>query len=289
MQVIENDFLKATIKAKGAELSGLQQKQTGIEYIWQADPAFWGKHSPVLFPVVGTLKNNGFLFEGREYPLGRHGFARDMDFLAVKAGPDSVTFRLEASGATLSIFPFPFRFDITYVLDAATLRVIYDVVNTGGKELFFSVGGHPAFRVPLDAGLAYGDYYLEFDEEEDAGRWPISAEGLIEKAPVPFFHQSGRLPLTKSLFYQDALVFKYLRSASVSLRSDKGSAGITVDIGEFPYLGIWAAKNADFVCIEPWCGIADSVEADRQITHKEGINRLVPGKAFNRAWSVHCF
>lgn len=289
MQVIENDFLKATIKAKGAELSGLQQKQTGIEYIWQADPVFWGKHSPVLFPVVGTLKNNGFLFEGREYPLGRHGFARDMDFLAVKAGPDSVTFRLEASGATLSIFPFPFRFDITYVLDAATLRVIYDVVNTGGKELFFSVGGHPAFRVPLDAGLAYGDYYLEFDEEEDAGRWPISVEGLIEKAPVPFFHQSGRLPLTKSLFYQDALVFKYLRSASVSLRSDKGSAGITVDIGEFPYLGIWAAKNADFVCIEPWCGIADSVEADRQITHKEGINRLVPGKAFNRAWSVHCF
>lgn len=289
MQVIENDFLKATIKAKGAELSGLQQKQTGIEYIWQADPVFWGKHSPVLFPVVGTLKNNGFLFEGREYPLGRHGFARDMDFLAVKAGPDSVTFRLEASGATLSIFPFPFRFDITYVLDAATLRVIYDVVNTGGKELFFSVGGHPAFRVPLDAGLAYGDYYLEFDEEEDAGRWPISAEGLIEKAPVPFFHQSGRLPLTKSLFYQDALVFKYLRSSSVSLRSDKGSAGITVDIGEFPYLGLWAAKNADFVCIEPWCGIADSVEADRQITHKEGINRLVPGKAFNRAWSVHCF
>jgi galactose mutarotase-like enzyme len=289
MQVIENDFLKATIKAKGAELSGLQHKQTGIEYIWQADPAFWGKHSPVLFPVVGTLKNNGFLFEGKEYPLGRHGFARDMDFSVAEIARDSVTFRLEASEATLAIFPFPFRFDITYLLKAATLTVIYEVINTGGRELFFSVGGHPAFRVPLEAGLVYEDYYLEFDEEEDAGRWPISPEGLIEKAPLPFFNRSGRIPLTKSLFYQDALVFKYLRSSSVSLRSGKGGAGITVDVGEFPYLGIWAAKNADFVCIEPWCGIADSVEADRQIIRKEGINRLVPGNTFNRAWSVHCF
>jgi galactose mutarotase-like enzyme len=238
---------------------------------------------------VGTLKNNGFLFEGKEYRLGRHGFARDMDFSVVKTSRDSVTFRLEASDTTLAIFPFAFRFDITYLLKAATLTVIYEVINTGGKELFFSVGGHPAFRVPLEAGLRYEDYYLEFDEEEDAGRWPISAEGLIEKAPLPFFNHSERIPLTKALFYRDALVFKYLRSSSVSLRPGKSGAGITVDVGEFPYLGIWAAKNADFVCIEPWCGIADSVEADRQIIHKEGINRLMPGNTFNRAWSVHCF
>ena len=179
MQVIENDFLKVTIKTKGAELSGLQHKQTGIEYMWQADPAFWGKHSPVLFPVVGALKNNGFLFQGKEYPLGRHGFARDMDFSVAEANGNSVTFRLEASDATLSIFPFAFRFDITYLLNADMLTVTYDVINTGGKELFFSVGGHPAFRVPLEAGLAYENYYLEFDEEENVGRWAIFPESLI--------------------------------------------------------------------------------------------------------------
>lgn len=289
MQIIENDFLKVSLKTKGAELSGLQHKHTGLEYIWQADPAFWGKHSPVLFPIVGTLKNDSFLFGGNEYHLGRHGFARDMDFSISDAVQDSVRFRLESSAATFLKYPFSFRFDIIYTLQQATLKVEYSIVNTGDSDMFFSVGGHPAFRAPLETGLSYEDYYLEFNEPEDAGRWPISAQGLIEKTPIPFFDHTNKIYLTKSLFYQDALVFKRLRSSSVCLRSDKSSAGIRFDFGEFPYLGIWAAKNADFVCIEPWSGIADSVDTDQQIVTKEGINRLAAGNTFSRSWSVHCF
>lgn len=289
MQIIENDFLKAVIKIKGAELSSLQHKQTGAQYIWQADPAYWGKHSPVLFPVVGTLKNNSFLFENKEFHLGRHGFARDMDFSIVESERDSIKFRLDASASTLIKFPFKFSFEIEYALLNTSLKVTYSIVNTGDFEMFFSVGGHPAFNVPLEMGLTYQDYYLEFDEMENAGRWPISAEGLIEKSPVPFFENTNKFQLTKPLFYQDALVFKHLRSKSVNLRSEKGSAGIRFDFNEFPYLGIWAAKDADFVCIEPWCGIADSVDTNSQLIDKEGINWLAAGNIFNRSWTIHCF
>lgn len=289
MQIIENDFLKAVIKIKGAELSSLQHKQTGAQYIWQADPAYWGKHSPVLFPVVGTLKNNSFLFENKEFHLGRHGFARDKDFSIVESERDSIKFRLDASASTLIKFPFKFSFEIEYALLNTSLKVTYSIVNTGDFEMFFSVGGHPAFNVPLEMGLTYQDYYLEFDEMENAGRWPISAEGLIEKSPVPFFENTNKFQLTKPLFYQDALVFKHLRSKSVNLRSEKGSAGIRFDFNEFPYLGIWAAKDADFVCIEPWCGIADSVDTNSQLIDKEGINWLAAGNIFNRSWTIHCF
>lgn len=289
MQIIENDFLKAAFKAKGAELSSLQHKETGVEYIWKADPVFWGKHSPVLFPIVGTLRSDSFIFRDKEYHLGRHGFARDMDFSIEESKRDSIKFRLDASVSTLIKFPFKFSFEIAYTLLNNSLKVTYSVVNTGDNEMYFSVGGHPAFQVPLEAGLSYEDYYLEFNECEDAGRWPISVQGLIEKSPVPFFNNTNKIQLTKPLFYQDALVFKHLRSSVVNLRSEKGSAGIRFDFSGFPYLGIWAAKDANFVCIEPWCGIADSVDTDSQIIAKEGINRLAVGETFNRSWTIECY
>lgn len=284
--IIENEFLKAEIKSKGAELCGLTDKATQLNYMWKGDPAFWGKHSPVLFPIVGALKDNTYYYGDKSYQLGRHGFARDRDFEVLEKSENEITFLLESDEETLQQFPFAFRFKIKYALSGKELTVTYSVVNPSDQPLLFSVGGHPAFALPLAEGTVYEDYYLEFEYEEAAGRWPISAEGLIEEAPVPIFSNSKKLPLSKSLFYKDALVFKQLRSQKLTLKTDKAAGGVEFKYPGFPYLGIWAAKNADFVCIEPWCGIADSVNSNQQFTDKEGINVLASGRVFERTWSV---
>jgi len=289
MPVISNEILEVNILKRGAELTSIVSKSTGLEYMWNADPAFWAKTSPVLFPIVGTLKNDTYYYEGKAYQLGRHGFAREKEFTVTAQTAASVTFTLVTDESTLKNYPFHFRFDITYEVINNTLSVTYKVLNTGNTELLFSVGGHPAFKVPLVEGAAYADYYLQFEKKETTGRWPISKDGLIETKPVSLLENSHRIPLSKELFLQDALVFKNLKSSKVSLKSSATSHGLLFDYTGFPFLGIWAAKNADFVCIEPWCGIADSVSTDQQLINKEGINKLDAGDAFERNWSVSLF
>ncbi|MBS1574038.1 MAG: aldose 1-epimerase family protein, partial [Bacteroidetes bacterium] len=254
MYTIENEIVRVVIKSAGAELESIYNKHTALEYLWDANPVFWAKKSPVLFPLVGTLKKDTYYFEGKSYLLSRHGFARDMDFVVTSQQKDSVTFLLESNNSTLTKYPFSFRFSIIYTIAENQLRVTYKILNTGNKKMFFSVGGHPAFKVPLAVNTAYPDYYLQFNKPETTGKWPISKDGLIQKTPEPFFNNSTHLPLTKDLFYKDALVFKHLNSDKISLLSDKTPHGLEFDFTGFPYLGIWAAKNADFVCIEPWCG-----------------------------------
>jgi galactose mutarotase-like enzyme len=289
MYTIENEVLKVVIKTKGAELESIYNKKTGLEYMWSGDPAFWGKKSPILFPIVGTLKKDTYYYDGKSYSLPRHGFAREMDFIAAEQKKDSATFVLESNESTAAKYPFSFHFSIRYTIASNQLTVTYAVINTGNREMLFSVGAHPAFNVPLADKTVYSDYYLEFNKSENAGRWPISKDGLIEKTTEPLFNNSKKLSLSKELFYKDALVFKQLDSDKVSLLSDKTPHGLEFDFPGFPYLGIWAAKNADFVCIEPWCGIADNVDTDQQLTNKEGINNLKANDSFERSWSVTLF
>lgn len=289
MPVISNEFLEVNIIEKGAELTSIINKNTGLEYMWNADPAFWAKTSPVLFPIVGMLKNDTYYYEGKSYHLARHGFARETKFTIAAREADSITFTLSNTASTIEVYPFHFSFDITYKVINDTLSVTYKITNTGNVKLFFSVGGHPAFKIPLTGGTAYTDYYLQFDKKENASRWPISKEGLIGTESEPLLENTDRIPLSKELFLQDALVFKNLKSSKVSLKSSATSHGLLFDYTGFPFLGIWAAKNADFVCIEPWCGIADSVSTDQQFINKEGINKLDAGDVFERSWSVTLF
>jgi galactose mutarotase-like enzyme len=286
---IHNHILAVAVATKGAELQSIINKTTGIEYMWSADPAFWGKKSPVLFPIVGGLKNNQYSYNGNTYTLGRHGFARDMEFTITEHLKDTITFTLVDSEETLKNYPFRFSFSVTYTLQENIVQVTYTVKNTDDKPLLFSVGGHPAFAVPVVAGTSYTDYYLQFSNSETAGRWPLSAGGQIEDHTTPLLANTTKLPLTKELFYEDALVFKHLASDAITLKSDATMHGLTVRFGGFPYMGIWAAKNADFVCIEPWCGIADSVNATGELAEKEGINTLLPQDVFERSWMVELF
>lgn len=286
MITIQNTQLQARIHPKGAELVSLVLLDTQFEFMWDGNPAFWGKHSPVLFPIVGGLKNNTYKYHNQSYQLPRHGFARDKTFAIEQQQTDSVTFLLTHDESTLAVYPFEFAFRVRYQLRDNQLEVSYLIENPSEDLLWFSVGGHPAFKVPLTAGTQYQDYLLSFNQKEDWARWPLTADGLIEKTPISLLSQATDLPLSKALFYEDALVFKGFRSDSVLLHSPKSPHSLRFDFSGFPYLGIWAIKDADFVCIEPWCGIADSVNHNQDLTQKEGIIAL-PGKGhFERTWQV---
>jgi galactose mutarotase-like enzyme len=286
MFTIENEQLKVSIHPKGAELQSLYHKDYQLEYMWGGDPAFWGKHSPLLFPIVGTLKGNTYYFGGKAYSLPRHGFARDREFAVESQRPDAITFLLRSDEQTRAVYPFDFELRVGYRLVSNKVATMYQVRNPSSEPIYFSIGGHPAFRVPLIAGMEYSDYYLEFDGVETLPRWPISKDGLIERLPLPLLQDTAVLPLRKELFAKDALVLKHPISTGVTLRSGGTERRLRMDFPGFPYLGIWAAPNADFVCIEPWCGIADSVDSDQQWVEKEGINQLEGGGIFQRTWTA---
>ncbi len=286
MTVIENAQLKATIRHRGAELVSLFNKDHQLEYMWKGDPAYWAKHSPVLFPIVGSLKENVYYINNTAYQMARHGFARDSKFTEERKESDRVDFLLVSSSETKKNYPFAFEFRIHYSLHDNQLSVGYSITNKGKEDMYFSVGGHPAFAIPLSENTHYTDYYLEFEKNETAARWPISAAGLIKTESLPFLQDAGKLPLSKDLFFEDAIVLKNLSSSFICLKSGSTPHGWKFDFTDFPYLGIWAVRNADFVCIEPWCGIADSTDSDQQLIHKEGINRLPPTGIFSRVWTV---
>lgn len=283
---IENDQIRVGVKAMGAELFSLLDVKTRRQYMWKADPAFWGKTSPVLFPIVGTLRDNKYKYHGREYTLPRHGFAREMQFDILSTTAINATFTLRSSERTLAHFPFPFRLDIGYSVEGTTVFVNYHVYNEGVSDMYFSLGAHPAFAVPVVEGLHYEDYFLQFNQRETAPRWRIDAAGLIERVATPCLDNSERLDLRKDLFYKDAIVLKHLSSRLVSLRHRSDPHGLDFRFDDFPFMGIWAARDADFVCIEPWCGIADSTDHNYDLTTKEGIVKLAPKAAWTRRWSV---
>lgn len=284
--LVENDNLLVGIKSKGAELFSIRSKKTGLEYMWNGDPAFWAKSSPILFPIVGTLKEDTYVYKNKSYNLSRHGFARDMEFEVTESANDFAEFTLKSSPATIGRYPFEFRLKVRYSLKGGTLHVNNTVGNAGAEEMYFSIGGHPAFKVPLTDGTRYEDYYLLFNKVEEAPRWPISDKGLIETNPVAFIQNTNRIQLTRNLFEQDAIVLKHLHSDCVSIRSAKHDHGLDFYFEGFPFFGIWAARNADFVCLEPWCGIADAVHHNQELTSKEGIEKISAGESWSREWKV---
>lgn len=283
---ITNGQLAVTINKKGAELQSIQLNE--LEYLWQADANYWGKHSPVLFPIVGELKDGKYIFDGKGYFLPRHGFARDKIFEVEQTSETSATFTLHSNDETLGVYPFQFIFQIQYEIKQHTLYCSYIVQNVNDIDMYFSVGGHPAFRVPLQDSLQYTDYTLEFNNDNILNRFLLN-NGLTKDKTEAVALNKNKLNLTPSLFYNDAIVLKHIASDQIKLYSEKDEHGLAFSFRGFPYFGIWAAKDALFVCLEPWCGIADNVHHDHQLTNKEGINQLAAGEAWKRTWSVELF
>lgn len=286
MIYISNDKLSVKISEKGAELQSIQCN--GFEYLWQADPAFWPRHSPVLFPFIGELKDGKYIFQDVEYKMPRHGFARDKVFSTEQKSDASAIFALHSATESLNIYPFGFIFKVVYSLDASRLSCTYVVENSDDKTIYFSVGGHPAFKVPLRDTLQYTDYRLKFDNDDVLEKYVLH-NGLTGDDTEIITLYNKELQLHPSLFYADAIVLKHIGSRQIDLVTGKDSHGLRFTFDGFPFFGIWAAKDAPFVCLEPWCGIAGNSRHDYQLIHKEGINQLAAGESWRRTWSVEIF
>lgn len=286
MITISNEQLTVVIHEKGAELQSI--KLNGLEYLWQANPGFWGKYSPVLFPIIGELKNGKYFFNEKEYHLPRHGFARDKIFEPRKIDEANVIFTLQSDKETLQVYPFPFIFRLQYAVKGRQLFCTYIVENSGADEMYFSAGGHPAFKVPLIETLEYMDYALKFTKDEYLQRFLLH-NGLTGEDAETIPLDDHILRLHPSLFYDDAIVLKTLASKEITLFSIKDPHSLTFHFEGFPYFGIWASKDAPFICLEPWCGIADNIHHRGELIHKEGINSLSAGDIWQRTWSVELF
>ncbi len=283
---LENDNYKVGIESRGAELQHFIKKDEELELIWQADPQVWASHAPTLFPIVGELPNGSYTYEDETYHMKRHGFARHKEFKLVDEHHDKLVFELTHDDETLEQYPFKFTLLVAYKLEWNKLSVTYLVRSDDDHALYFSVGGHPGFNVPLYPNEKYTDYYLAFDEEETLSRYLLSPDGLQNGDTERVLQQERVLPLNHSYFEKDALVFKNLNSCKVTLASHTNPRAIEFDFDGFPYLGIWAKPEGNFVCIEPWCGIAGRVGETGELREKEGIQELAPKQSFERTFSI---
>lgn len=288
MIILCNQDIEASIHPLGAELQRLRNKATGLDHLWSGDAAYWGKFSPVLFPFVGSLVRGQYSHKGTVHTMPRHGFAREKMFLAEQKTDTEAFFTLEDDEQTRMAYPFRFALRLGYQLSGPRLTVTYTVCNTGDEEMYFSIGGHPAFAVPLVPELGYEDYRLVFSEAETAGRWGLK-DGLLLDEEKPFLQDERVVPLSKALFAEDAIVLKGLRSATLTLCSDRDPHGMHFGIEGWPHLGIWAAPGAPFVCIEPWQGHADPLVHDGVLHAKPGIVALPAGVDWERSWWVSLF
>ncbi|MBU1820423.1 MAG: aldose 1-epimerase family protein [Bacteroidetes bacterium] len=284
---IKNEWLSVSVREIGAELCRIKSVKSEKEYLWDGNPDIWASHAPVLFPIVGELKEGTYYYEGNRYQLPRHGFVRNNPKVqCTDQSESSLTFSLEYDEDSLLVYPFRFRLSITYALDGPRIVIQHRVENLDDKTMYFSLGAHPAFCIPHHEHESYDDYYLEFAQKETAARWLLIGKGLLSGETEPVLNDTAILPLRHELFSEDALVFKKLVSSQVSLRSKKSPEVVTVRYEDFPYLGVWAKPHGDYVCIEPWLGVADSADTDQQLINKEGILELGTGAIFNAAFTI---
>jgi galactose mutarotase-like enzyme len=275
--ILSNDNLSVTIKHLGAEITNIQTND-GLELIWQAHPKIWARHAPILFPIVGKLKNDQYKCNGKIYQMTQHGFARDLSFIQTASNHNSVTFQLVENSQTLAIFPFHFLLEINYILIGYKLTINYTVKNTGQTILPFSIGAHPGFSCPHRADENYDDYYLEFEQEEELIHHKLTQGLRSGDTGQPL--KSKYIHLSTSLFDEDALIFNTLKSKYIQLKNRQGNFTLEVGIEGWPWLGIWSKPNAPFVCIEPWHGITDIANTSGEFNDKEGLLFLKPDEEF---------
>jgi galactose mutarotase-like enzyme len=277
---IRSSQLQVGVKHHGAELCSILDSR-GTEYLWQGDPDIWAGQAPILFPIVGKLKDNSYRYQGRVYSLQGHGFANKSDFKLVDQSADALCFQLAPSDTTRNMYPFEFVLNITYILSGTTLAVTYRVTNNGDDVMPFSIGAHPGFACSWGDNDRPEDYYLEFAEPETVQRHVLDKNHLLSDTTEPGLNNSNILRITKNIFNNDALIFLDLKSERVTLCSDKHSRQLTMEFPGFPHLGIWAKPAAPYVCIEPWYGHDDPAGADGNIMNKPGIIKLEAGDTFS--------
>lgn len=285
--ILENENLKVTVAEHGAEVKSIIRKKDEKELMWQADAAYWGRTSPVLFPLVGNYFEKKSVYNGKTYEMGQHGFARDMEFRCVEKTKDRLTFLLEDDESTHEKYPFGFQLQITYVLDETKVQVQWNVKNTNDTKMYFSIGAHPAFNCNLNESKMKFEKDGKPCEKLIANIIASDGSGCLSKEQDVFSLQDGVLPLSDELFSKDALVIEDEQANRVSLLDKDGETVVTVTCPT-PLFGVWSpvGKCAPFVCIEPWFGRCDRVGFSQKLEEREYGNRLLPGEEFEGGYEM---
>ena len=286
MVELQNEQLSVVISEKGAELQSIKDAN-GKEYLWQADPNFWPRHSPILFPIVCSVNNDTYRIEGKEYHLPRHGFARDTEFKLIAQSERKVTFALESSEETKKVYPYDFTLSISYILDDKKIGVIWHVLNTDTQEIHFQIGGHPAFNVP---GMKTGENQygrIRLDNEESLDGLKSYIDGSHEMTEVPVEAEQGIIEFCDNTWRNDSVKIHKSQVHRAELLGPEGEPEVTVDF-RTPVIAFWSPyqKNAPFVCIEPWYGLGDPRGFEGEFKDKPLMNHLQPGASFMSRYDI---
>lgn len=286
MKTISNSRLTIQVSEHGAELCSIVAD--GKEYLWQADPAFWKRHSPVLFPFVGSVWENEYRYAGKAYAMSQHGFARDMDFTLVSQSDDEVRYRLLSNEESLKKYPFPFCLEIGYRLKGNQIEVIWEVKNTGTETMYFQIGAHPAFYYPNFNPETTKRGFFGFDRKEGLTYTLISEKGCSDpETEYPLHLSDGLLPIDTHTFDKDALILENSQVKKVTLFDEDRRPVLTLHFTA-PVVGLWSppSKNAPFVCIEPWYGRCDRAHFNGELKDKDWEEHLAPGEVFKGGYII---
>ena len=285
---LENESIILTIDLKGAELKSLVRKSDHQEYMWNGDEAFWGRTSPILFPVVGRFFKDHYIHEGKTYSISQHGFARDREFTLVEKSEDEIVMRLDSDDASRAVYPFDYALEIGYKVNKSEVIVSWKVVNTGESVMYFSIGGHPGFLCPLNADEKQEEYSVKFSPASDCLESRLLEGGYASQQIEEYvLEEGGILPLTDGIFDGDALVIEGNQAQQVSLLKPDGTEYLSVSF-DAPLFGIWSPpkKHAPFVCIEPWYGRCDPVGYEGELKDREWGNFLESGAVFETSYKI---
>lgn len=283
---IKNDRLAVTISSRGAEMQSVIYQ--GQEYLWQGDPAYWTDHSPLLFPFVGRFTDGHYTLHGKQYDMNIHGFANCSEFSVKELSDTALTLEMTDTPDTMKIYPFHFILSVTYALADNQISISYQVENLSDGTMYFGIGGHPGFQVPMDEGLSFTDYYLEFAAPHTPARVGHTPTCFLSGIDTDFPLKDGtKLPLAHNMFDDDAIVLKNVAD-SVTLKSDKGTHSVTVSYPKLPYLGLWHAPKteAPYICIEPWSSLPSRQDIIEDFQYKCDMVRLDADGIYKNNWSI---
>ena len=281
-------MLTIQVSEHGAELQSIRKDD--YEYLWQGNPAYWGRRSPVLFPIVGSVWEKCFRVDGKVYEMGQHGFARDMDFELVSAADTEVWYRLESSEKTLAAYPWPFVLEIGYRLEGSSVEVLWKVTNPGDTEMFFQIGAHPAFNYPGYDPDAVDRGVVAFDRNDNLQRSGFKGKGCVDpqaRFPIPL-SDDGMLRLKRDTFDDiDTLMLENDQVHKVVFLKNDSSPYLTVTF-DAPVVAIWSPpkRNAPFFCIEPWYGRCDRADFTGEFKDRDWVNALAPGATFAASYTI---
>ena len=287
MNKLENNNLIIEVKNNGAELTKIYSKAINKDFLWSANSKYWGRHSPILFPIVGRLKDNETNIKGTMYNMNQHGFARDMYFDLINQEKNSLTYKLKSDDTTKSRYPYEFELIIKYTLNTSSITVSWEVKNKSNEFMYFSIGAHPAFNVPFDDNTDLSQYYLKFQSKNTVNSYILEGPFVSKKTSLSCLNN---LDIKPELFKNDAVIYDNV--SEVSICSKISNTSIHVNFENFPFVGIWSPyyketnSIAPFICIEPWYGIADSINSNKYFKSKLGINKLSIGEVFKASYEI---